>query len=153
MLTRSVTKDCMARAVFEQPPVLDAILRNFQYESQLLAERDMASLLLVFKTPAAVDVIESSRIRLRQLGFRKRMFVAQITELLDDQELSTTDEKHAHVFNFLDALVENKEHMSETLFFLNMSDHIRVIINIINRGDRDPVFCKRVDAYRTKLKF
>jgi hypothetical protein len=35
MLTRSAAKDCMARAVFEQPPpVLDVILRNIQYENE-----------------------------------------------------------------------------------------------------------------------
>jgi len=84
MLTRSVAKDCMARAVFEQPPVLDVILRNIQYETETENEtenetqRDMVSLLLVFKTPAVVDVIEACRIRLMQQRFRKRMFAAQI---------------------------------------------------------------------------
>ena len=55
MFTRSVAKDCMARAVFEQPPVLDVILRNIQYENEnenenendtVLTQRDMVSLLL-----------------------------------------------------------------------------------------------------------
>jgi len=85
MLTRSGAKDCMARAVFEQPPVLDAILRNLNetdkendmsYRST--TQRDMVSLLLVFKTPAVVDVIEACRIRLLQQRFRQRMVAAQI---------------------------------------------------------------------------
>ena len=55
MLTRSVaSKIVLMRAVFEQPPVLDVILRNIQYENEVLTERDMVSLLLVFKTPLFV---------------------------------------------------------------------------------------------------
>ena len=118
MFTRSVAKDCMARAVFEQPPVLDVILRNIQYENEVLTERDMVSLLLVFKTPVVVDVIEARRRRLRQQRFRKRMFVAQINELLEtDVSSSDNDSKHAYIVRFMDVLAENKEHMLGTLFF------------------------------------
>ena len=131
MFTRSVAKDCMARAVFEQPPVLDVILRNIQYENEVLTERDMVSLLLVFKTPVVVDVIEARRRRLRQQRFRKRMFVAQINELLEtDVSSSDNDSKHAYIVRFMDVLAENKEHMLGTLFFANMCDYIRILIEI-----------------------
>jgi len=131
MFTRSVAKDCMARAVFEQPPVLDVILRNIQYENEVLTERDMVSLLLVFKTPVVVDVIEARRRRLRQQRFRKRMFVAQINELLEtDVSSSDNDSKHAYIVRFMAVLAENKKHMLGTLFFANMCDHIRRLIEI-----------------------
>jgi len=153
MYTRSVGKDGMARAVFEQPPVLDVILRNIRYENELLTERDMVSLRLVFKTPAAVDVIEAHRVRLRQRCFRKRAFVAQITELLDTAG-ADGNKKHAHIFNFLDALVENKDEMYGTQFFEKMCDYIRIMIGIRNNtSHNDPVFRMRVAAYRTKLNF
>ena len=158
MLTRSVAKDCMARAVFEQPPVLDVILRNIQYENEnenendtVLTQRDMVSLLLVFKTPAVVDVIDACRRRLMQQRFRKRMFVVQIHKLLVESQLPGSehiDYKRAHVFRFMDALAENKELMCGTLFFANMSNYIENHIDFINNNyPHDPVFRTRVAAY------
>ena len=158
MLTRSVAKDCMARAVFEQPPVLDVILRNIQYENEnenendtVLTQRDMVSLLLVFKTPAVVDVIEACRRRLMQQRFRKRMFVVQIHKLLVESNLPGSehiDHKRSHIFRFMDALAENKELMCGTLFFANMSNYIENHIEFVNNNyPHDPVFRTRVAAY------
>ena len=158
MLTRSAAKDCMARAVFEQPPVLDVILRNIQYENEnenendtVLTQRDMVSLLLVFKTLAVVDVIDACRRRLMQQRFRKRMFVVQIHKLLVESQLPGSehiDYKRAHVFRFMDALAENKELMCGTLFFANMSNYIENYIEFVNNNyPHDPVFRTRVAAY------
>ena len=159
MLTRSAAKDCMARAVFEQPPVLDVILRNIQYGNEnenenddtVLTQRDMVSLLLVFKTLAVVDVIDACRRRLMQQRFRKRMFVVQIHKLLVESQLPGSehiDYKRAHVFRFMDALAENKELMCGTLFFANMSNYIENYIDFVNNNyPHDPVFRTRVAAY------
>jgi hypothetical protein len=163
MLTRSGAKDCMARAVFEQPPVLDVILRNIQYENEnenknenendtVLTQRDMVSLLLVFKTPAVVDVIEACRRRLMQQRFRKRMFVVQIHKLLVESNnlpgSADIDYKRAHIFRFMDALAENKELMCGTLFFANMSNYIENYIEFVNNNyPHNPVFRTRVAAY------
>ena len=158
MLTRSAAKDCMARAVFEQPPVLDVILRNIQYGNEnenenddtVLTQRDMVSLLLVFKTLAVVDVIDACRRRLMQQRFRKRMFVVQIHKLLVESNLpgSDIDYKRAHIFRFMDALAENKELMCGTLFFANMSNYIENHIEFVNNNyPHDPVFRTRVAAY------
>jgi hypothetical protein len=158
MLTRSVVKDCMARAVFEQPPVLDVILRNIQYENEnenendiVLTQRDMVSLLLVFKTPVVVDVIDACRRRLMQQRFRKRMFVVQIHKLNIESNLPGSehiDYKRAHIFRFMDALAENKELMCGTLFFANMSNYIENYIDFVNNNyPHDPVFRTRVAAY------
>jgi len=62
------------------------ILRNIQYENENendnegLTQRDIASF-GVQNPSLVVDVIEVCRRRLMQQRFRKRMFVAQITEV------------------------------------------------------------------------
>jgi len=85
MLTRSVAKDCMARAVFEQPPGTRRDSAKYPVRKRKRQRRFDPygiSLLLVFKTPLLWwTSIKVCRRRLMQQRFRKRMFVAQITEV------------------------------------------------------------------------
>lgn len=142
-----MTKDYMARAVFEQPPVLDVILRNIKHEDETLIERDLVSMRLVFKTPAAVDVIDAHRIRIMQQRFRKRMFLASLTELLDTElPDNNTQYRRKHTFRIFDLLVENKDVLRSPIF-----SSMRMTINeLIDQNMHDPVFRMRAEKYRIK---
>ena len=153
MHTRSVTKDHMARFVLEQPPVLDIVLRNIRHEDDTLPltllERDLVALRLVFKSPAAVDVIEAHKIRVMQLRFRRRMFIARITELSQADLPDKVQDRREHLFRLLDIVVENKD-LLESPFFVPLR---RGVCTMIDRNALEcPVFRARVKAYRTELK-
>lgn len=153
MHTRSVTKDHMARFVLEQPPVLDIVLRNIQHEDDTLPltllERDLVALRLVFKSPAAVDVIEAHKIRVMQLRLRRRMFLAHITELLHADLPDKVQDRRAHLFRVLDIVVENKD-LLKSPFFASLR---RGVCAMIDRNAVEcPVFRARAKAYRTELE-
>tara|TARA_Y100000389_G_C17096211_1_gene333708 strand:+ start:103 stop:567 length:465 start_codon:yes stop_codon:yes gene_type:complete len=153
MHTRSVTKDHMARFVFEQPPVLDIILRNLEHEDDTLPltllERDLVSLRLVFKSPAAVDVIEAHKIRVMQLRLRRRMFLAQITDLMYTDLSDEVQDRREHLYRVLDIIVDNKD-LLESPFFASLRDSVRTMID--GNAEECPVFRTRAKAYRTELK-
>lgn len=152
MRTRSVTKDHMARAVFEQPPVLDVILQNIQHQDDTLPltllERDLVALRLVFKSPAAVDVIEAHKVRVMQLRLRRRMFIAHITELVNKVLPDNIQDRRAHLYHVLDVMVENKD-LLDSPFLAPLR---RGVGKMIDRNSDDPVFRSRSKTYRAELE-
>lgn len=146
-----MTKDCMARAVFEQPPVLDVILQNIQHQGDTLPlsmlERDLATLLLVFKAPAAVDVIDAHKIRVMQLSLRRRLFYAQISELTETLP-EETQTRHKQLYRILDIMEENKDLVPHSCaIFTPLCWNIHTLLD----REECPTFRARTTAYRAEL--
>jgi hypothetical protein len=162
MLTRSVAKGLYWRVPCSsnRHPVLDVILRNIQYENEnenennteVLTQRDIASV-GVQNPSVLVDVIEVCWRRLMQQRFRKRMFVAQITELLETDLPGSEhiDRKRAHIFRFMgrSSRKQGTYMWGDPVLWQTCPTTFENYIEFVNNTYLyfDPVFRTRVAAY------
>ena len=154
--TRSITRDARSRNVFEQPPVMDVILKHLGYDTTIPPTEtlgdDFVNLRCVFKSPCVTDVIRHHEDHNKKKYEEFQKFISDIKAILKKTELvNDLDDRRVFVCELFDYIVTNKH-----MLHLSNFEHFRgvVLSKLDECRDLCPVFKRDFyQKYFDELKF
>lgn len=113
MMTRLTARDARSRQVFEQPPILDVILRHLSYETEMPYDRDVGrdfvNMRCVFKSPCATDVIKHHELVNKKRFVEYNTFVTDVKTMLEECSMVyAMDAKRVIVCKIFEYMVVHK---------------------------------------------